>query len=532
MARGRRFDIPMAAMAEYAGLALALAAGFHLLAIRIHAGGYPQGDEGSWLSVAAELARGHGFATRWLEFHFLTPYTLPRPDDFRYPALTALVAGAFHIVGFSIEAGRWTVAAVFLGFAAAVWAVCRKAFGQWTGMAALWLTVLSLLQLEWNSAVYTEGLFGLGVALLAAWCLRGRREGEMERPAWWAALGAGTALLYLIRANGILFVPGILCLYWPRRKVLSWKLPALALACFCLAAAPWMIRLAVHFGSPFHVAGSAGMLRDPGQSHTLTLTQYFSQYDFFFPLKRTLIGAARFFRTLHFYEHGLEAFPLALAAAALCARRPFFGAYLASGFLLTFAASCYAAYDSWAGVRYMSGLMPFVYAYGLSLIPWAGPRIAWAARLRPAAPVFAVAGILMLSLPVVGPHRFHERRLGAAPAGAPGLADHLQRLQAMLPPGGRYYAASLCKVNFLAPDRDCVGLQELYDSTWFRRSMAAFHPALVVLTHEETGDSAMLEALGRMKHEGYLLFPIESGEAALYLALLPAPRDSIRNARL
>ncbi|HKP97765.1 MAG TPA: glycosyltransferase family 39 protein [Fibrobacteria bacterium] len=535
MVRGRRLDI---AAWETIAAALALAAGFHFLAIRVRAGGLPQGDEGSWLSVAAELARGGGFGTRWLEFHFLVPYQLPRPDDFRYPALTSLLAASFRCFGISVEAARWTVAAVFLAFASAAWLVCRSAFGRWPGLAALWLTVFSLLQLEWNSAVYTEGLFGLGTALLAAWCLRGRREGELAKPAWWAVLGLGTGLLYLIRVNGILFVPGLLWLYRSHRKTLSWKLPALALACFFLAASPWLIRSAVHFGNPFHVAGSAGMLREAGQSHTYSAVEYFSRHDAWFPLQRMLLGLLRFFATLRHYEHGLEMAPLLLAAAAAFLGREFFGPFPAAGFLLTFLASCYASYDSWAGVRYMTGLMPFVYAYGLSLVP--GPARALAAAVPEMPPrwvprakgLVGAAGILALLLPVVGPHRFYERRFSGTIARPSDLPDHLRRLEARVPPGGRYYAGSLCRVNFLSPGRDCVGLQELYDTTWFSRSMAAFHPSLVILAHEETEDAAILAALMRMQDAGYLLVPVDSGTLGIYLALSRAPQDSIRNAGL
>jgi hypothetical protein len=96
-----------------------LIAGFHFLALRIRAGGLPAGDEGSWMAVASELAQGRGFATRWLEAHFLTPYALPRPDDFRYPGLTGLLALAFRLFGASIETARWTVGMAFLAFAAA-----------------------------------------------------------------------------------------------------------------------------------------------------------------------------------------------------------------------------------------------------------------------------------------------------------------------------------------------------------------------------------------------------------------------------
>lgn len=533
---------------EALGAALALALGAWFLALRIRGGGLPAGDEGSWIAVAAELADGKGFTTRWLEAPFLFPYALPRPDDFRYPALVSLLALDFRIFGPSVETARWTVAAVQLAFAAAAWGVCRAAFGPWAALASLWLMVTSLLQLEWGSAVYTEGLFGLAVAGLAAWSLRGLRSPEGDRPsgiaspAWWAVLGAGMGLLYLVRVNGILFLPGIAWLYWSRRRQapLSLRHPAAALGAFALVVSPWMARAALVFGHPFHIAGSGGLLRDAGraetQSHNLGILEYFSHYDPLFPLERLAVGAANFARDLHRYEHGLEAAPLLLALAALLLRRPFLGPALLPGFLLMGAASCYAAYNSWAGVRYMSGLLPFLYAYGLSVVPLLAGGVA--ARL-PAALAWTegrgrkwtarIAGglaIALLILPVANPHRFYLRKFTTAASDGPypyrgPLADHLGRLERLVPPAGRYYAASLCSVNFLAPGRGCVGLQELYDPAWFARSRDAFRPGLVALTREEAESPALRAALLQMRAEGYSQDTLEAGTLGLYISLRP-----------
>jgi hypothetical protein len=523
---------------EATGAALALLAGFHFLALRVRAGGLPAGDEGSWLSVAAELARGHGFTTRWLEAHFLVPYTLPRPDDFRYPALTSLLALVFRLAGYSVEAARWTVTAVFLAFAAATWAVSRAAFGRWAGLAALWLTVCSLLQLQWNAAVYTEGLFGLVVAGLAALCLRGETDAAWKRPGWWAGLGGGVGLLYLVRPNGLLFLPGLAWLYWRRRKDgISWRHPALAFACFALVVSPWLLRTALHFGNPFHIAGNAGLLREVGQPHTYTLFQYLAQHNPWYPLQRFIFGVPRFLLTLDEFEHGLERVPLLAVAAALVLRRGFFGPFLAAGFALSAAVCAYAAYDGWAPIRYMSPMLPLVYAYGLSALPDLFQRLFQRLVHRPfpnmpaapEGPAFAVGatGILLLLLPVFHPHRFYERRLAPDPGYPEALADHLRRLRETVPAGGRYYAGALCKVNFLAEGRDCVGLQELYDPDWFPRSMAAFHPEWVALTRAETADSAMQAALETMRAAGYTADTLDSGPLAVWFSLTPPASDPL-----
>jgi hypothetical protein len=531
MVPGRRPEIKAW---EAAGAALALLAGFHFLALRVRAGGLPVGDEGSWLSVASELARGQGFSTRWLEGHYLLPYALPRPDDFRYPALTSLLALVFRIFGQSVEAARWTVTWVFLGFAASLWLVARSAFGRWAGLAGLSITVFSLLQLEWNSLVYTEGLFGLVTMGLAAWCLHGEgassRDGggaRMTALSWWAGLGAGVALLYLVRTNGILFLSGIPWLWWRNRRRLSWKHPAIAIACFALVAAPWLIRSAVHFGNPLHVAGNAGMLREHGESHTLSAAEYFSHYDALFPLKRLGMGLLNFFSTLRFYEHGLEVVPLVLIPIAAFLRRPFFNSFLTAGFSISFLASIYASYHSWAGVRYMSGLLPLAYAYGLGAVPALASRLPIPRAGRAAPGLAGTACILLLLTPVVYPHRFYERKL-AHPSGNLGrpLAEHLDLIRETVPAGGAYYAASLCRVNFLAEGLNCVGLQELYDTSWFSRSLRAFHPGLIALTHGETGDGAMQKALSLMRERGYTQDTLASGTLGVYLTIRPLPAGS------
>ena len=560
---------------EGLGVFLALLAAAYFLALRIRGGYPPAGDEGSWMSVASEVARGQGYSTRWLEGHFLTPYTLPRPDDFRYPVLTSLLALAFGIWGQSVETARWTVAGVFLAFAFSSWLVCRSAFGRWAAMAGLWIMVTSPLQLEWNSGVYTEGAFGLAFTGLAAWCLLGARPEDRPReksggpagpgdaiglhsPLWWAGLGCGVGLLYLVRVNGILFLPGVFWLFWRTRKQgLSWKHPAWALAAFVLTASPWLIRTGIHFGSPFHIAGSGGLLREAGQSHTLSLAQYLSQHDFLFPIRRMVLGLFRFFQALRGYELGLETVPLLLAGSALILRRRFPGPFLArhllarhlpashflaAGLALSFAASVYASYNSWAGARYMSGMLPFVYAYGLSLVPSlaaAKPALRLLKKVRarmnglriplsPSLHLAAVLGIALLLAPVLQPHRFYQRKfsqriatLGVYPYRAD-LTGHLGILETRLPPGGRYFAGTLCNVNFLSGSGHCIALQELYDPTWFPRSMAAFEPELIALTHAETREAPMLDALDRMRAGGYIQDTLETTALGVYLTLRPA----------
>lgn len=519
---------------EWIGAALALFLCFHFLSIRIHAAGLPGGDEGSWLSVAAELSRGHGFTTRWLEQHFLTPYTLPRPDDFRYPALTSLIAIVFKIFGISIAAGRWTVAAIYLIFSVAVFLVTRSAFGKRVSMATLWIMAVSLFQLEWNSIVYTEGLFGLSVALLAAWYWYGEKTEPSPylKITWWIILGALTGVTYLVRSNGILFLPGIFGLYYwinlkRKQNKISIVKPILSVIGFLFITGPWLIRSTFYFGSPFHVAGSAGMLRDNGQSHTLTVSQFLAMHPPLYPFERMAVGFWNFFSTLHFFEHGLEVVPLLMVLVAAYGRKSFLSPGLLFGFVLTFMASVYVSFDSWAGLRYMSSLMPFIYAYGLSqLFIFIDKQMLRLKSVSPLsifsqryAPLIVIA---LLLATVIGPHRFYERKysLPIAPY-SQNLNEHFTRLGRLVPDNENYYALSICKVNFLIENKNCVGLQELYDTTWFTRSYAKFHPQILILTPDEINDTAMIHAREKMKRSGFNTDTLEIGPLAVYLKLNP-----------
>lgn len=506
---------------EIAALAVLLGAAFHFLSLRVRASVLPQGDEGSWLAAAAELSRGHGFTTRWLEFHFLKPYALPRPDDFRFPGLTCLLALVFRITGVSWRAAQWTVTCVFLLSVPASWLAVRRAYGAWTALAASSLACFSLLQLQWASLVYTEALFGLVLAglVLAA------TSGDAARRRWWIRLGALVGALYLVRPNGILFASGILWAALRPRPRPSWDRPALGFAAFAAVASPWLIRTWLRFGNPLHLAGSAGMLRNTrSEPSTLGLWEYLRLHGGLAPLKRLVVGSWEFLQTLNYYEHGLQIAPLLLVAVALARRRAFYHASLAPGFLISFLAFAYASFNSWAGVRYSAPLLPFVYAYGLSQLPewWKSSShflaAAWVS-LESRIVQVTVGGltILALLLPVFHPHRFYERSLAHPADPMPAIADHVRRLDAVVPAGGRYYAGALGRLNFLT-GRDCVGLQELNDTTWFSRSRAELHPRWVALARGEDADSAMAAALERMRRD-FSLDTVDAGAEAVYLEI-------------
>lgn len=511
---GLRWEVP--------GLLLCLALAAWFLSIRIATGPMPVADEGSWLAVAAELANGEGFKTRWLEFHYLTPYELPRPDDMRFPVLSALLALWFKIAGYSLEGARLLMACLFLAFMASAWYAVRLRWGALAAFLTAWLMALSPMQLEWSSYVMCEGVFGLVLSLWLIWIQKAPAVSRLH----WAFSGVLVAVLCLVRTNGILLLPGVMlgALHAHRTFARAWRPMLIALAGFLLVASPWLLRNWIVFGNPFHVGGSAGLLRDAHtQDATLTVWQFLSRYGWEFPIRRVILGFVRMLQALHFYDQGLQILPLALCLPALIRRQPFFPPAAAWGFGISYAACLYAAYNSWAGVRYFSPFLPFLYAYGISqgldLLSRAGrivprtlmARAPWAGALK------AGSLALLLALPVINAHRFYLRHFPSRshPSG-PQVEEYLRELHGRLPANRAYLAARLCQVNFRVRDL-CVGLQGPRMEEWLPRSLDRFQPEFLALTPAESADSlgrAVFAGLGASGRKAEAVF--SNGIGILY----------------
>ena len=342
------------------------------------------------MSVAAQVARGEGFTTRWLEYPFLQRATLPRPDDFRYPGLVCSLALSFKIFGISYRTALWTVAIIFIFFLFIVFLVCQKSVRPRNRIFHHIYFGSFSLQLYWNTVVYSEGLFGVMTGILLLWSQGYLRE--KSKKLFWIVLGAGCGALYCIRPNGILFGAGILWLYFTERKRgCTIQLTLIGMASMTLVMLPWLLRTWYWFGNPFHIATNATFFRgSASDSINLSLGQYLSMYGFFYPLKATFLGIGNFWTTLHFFEHGLQILPLIGVAIGLATRRRFFNPFVSASFLVTFIACSYASRigGSWDGVRFFSRSFPsftdtaFVRSYLLSInSPHGG--IAWSHWPRP-----------------------------------------------------------------------------------------------------------------------------------------------------
>lgn len=494
-----------------------LLAGFHCIAERIDLRTMPSGDEGSWLSVAAELSRGHGFSTHWLEYQFQKPYALPRPDDFRYPALTLLLAAVFRVTGVSYTAALWTCAGIFLCFCAAVYGTVQKAFGPATALLTLCATALSLNQLQWNSVVYAEGLFGLvlaGVIYLSITL-------DARKKRWWIGLGGGIGALAMVRPNGILLAAGLMWHFvrMPSNTRVPLRYLLYGLLAVCIVMTPWFIRNALCFGSLFHIAGGAGLLQrtinEPANESFLTLLK---TAGVLFPFKATVIGIPRFAKTIIEFEHGL-CIPLAgLVAAGFFQGRRFYNSFTFAGFCLTLALCCYAAYKSYAGVRYFTAFIPFVYAYGLYFAVASIRRIGWAKRrgyARYSAYALVCASFIA---PIIYPLRYFERLHAAHRKTDQTYSEHRRTLDSLLSRNDCYFAASLSQLNFLF-EYNCVGIQEDFDSSGVYRALSTFKPKILAFTSDEIDRRPVRDFIGLCTCNGCRVRQAARTASAVYFLL-------------
>ncbi|MCU0609086.1 MAG: glycosyltransferase family 39 protein [Chitinispirillaceae bacterium] len=493
----------------------------HLLEERIASKSFPRGDEGSWMAVAAELSRGNGFTTRWLEHSFLKPYALPRPDDYRYPAFVCLLAAAFFLFGTNYAVAHALAAAIFIFFGLAAYTVIRRYFGRQTALATLPLIYFSLLQLLWASEVYTEGLFGIGVAVLILVSLKF----NTTETAFWIWTGATIGLLYLIRPNAILFASGFFaagCIaLWTRRAPLR-RITAGFLAMFAVMS-PWLLRQYMEFGNPFHLAGSAGLLRaDASEPLTYSIAEFSRRYGVLYFIKTPVVNIGNFFRILHEQEHGLEVIPLLFCIVGILQRKPFYNTLIAISFILTFFACCYtSAMGNWAGVRYFSSLIPFVYAYGINQIFRLTAQFTDRIMIKSGI-LIIIIGILLA--PIIYPHRYYERFYATNPVmggGGRNFTAYYAALNRRLANHPCYLAGSLAQLNF-ATENNCIGMQHFFNADDLRMALKSFKPDLIALTPGEMSDPYYVSLMASLTDTGFDLRKTPVDSTAVLIDILTA----------
>jgi hypothetical protein len=476
----------------------------HFFLERIDHRTIPQGDEGSWMAVAAELSRGHGFTTRWLEHPFLLPYQIPRPDDYRYPALTVIIATVFKVSGISYDNALYTVTAIFLLFLLSAYIAIRFVYGRLTATISIALMSISLLQLFYNPNIYCEGLFGIVLSMFIFFT-------SLYKPSqlkWWIAAGIFTGLLYLVRPNGILFIAGIALYFIISRKSqkINIRFPIAAIVTALIITLPWLIRTYYHFGNPFHIAGSAGLLRANFQEPlTYSFSDFVRIHGIWYFFDSIKYGVVKFFEILDFQEHQLEIIPLLSCIAGILLRIPFFSPVVLISFIITFFACAYSSHESWAGVRYFSSFIPFIYAYGIhSLLVLTRKYLPKKVLSLTVIKVFVPAILIIVcALPVYYPHRYYEKTF-SKPFTKLSYDAYYTELARMTEHNKYYFANSLAQLNF-ATSLNCIGMNIFLDENEILRAQDHFKPSLMVLTKDEWESARIKKLINALEKNGYEL---------------------------
>jgi 4-amino-4-deoxy-L-arabinose transferase-like glycosyltransferase len=199
------------------------------------------GDATFYHELAQRLGDGHGF----VEPTFGTATALHPP---LFPLVLALPAW----LGIdSYEAQRVVVCLIGTATIVAVGLLGRHVAGARVGLIAALLAALSPVLVSADSAVMSETLLGLLVALCALAAYRLRARPGVGRA---ALLGALIGLAALTRGEALLLVP--LLLPWRR----PFKLAAVVVAACAVVLAPWTIRNFSAFDEPVLLSTNEGGL--------------------------------------------------------------------------------------------------------------------------------------------------------------------------------------------------------------------------------------------------------------------------------
>jgi hypothetical protein len=218
-------------------------------------------DASYYFGGALRLAQGEGF-TEMIVWNFLDdPAGLPHPSHGYWMPLTSIVAALGIKLFFFLPA--FEAAQIFLIALAANIAplTAMIAFQITEQQDQAWVAgAFAILSGYFLPFLTTTDVFAVNMLLGAAFFLL-----LLKTPRWWpAGLGIVSSLLYLARADGLLwFGIGGLAILLDGLKSREGKMLATRLvqfgAGFALLAAPWMTRNQLVFGTPLAPGGSRAL---------------------------------------------------------------------------------------------------------------------------------------------------------------------------------------------------------------------------------------------------------------------------------
>ncbi|MGH9184337.1 MAG: glycosyltransferase family 39 protein [Acidimicrobiales bacterium] len=220
----------------------------------------PLNDAVAFDSIASSIVDGEGFGDS------LVP-AAEGPAALRGPAYPVVLAALYAVVGtHHMTWGLLQQAVIGTVLVALIGVVAAQLFSRRAALAAMGIAAVHPTLLLFGSSLQLElMLAGLELAAIAA-ALQHRRRPQGLR--WPIVAGICIGLTMLTREIGLLLIPTVVLLLWPRREGASpvphWSRAALAapVACLAVTAAvmvPWTVRNAVQFDAFIPLTTSAGV---------------------------------------------------------------------------------------------------------------------------------------------------------------------------------------------------------------------------------------------------------------------------------
>jgi len=205
-------------------------------------------------SVAASLARGHGFASPFGGGVYTGPTAWLAP---LYPSMVALV---FRLFGVFSAASAITVLAINSAFSSltclTISAIGKRVFSRTVGLCSAWIWALVPFFARWPITWVWETALA---ALLLSWLFLITLKLDSLQRKGWLALGAVWALTALSCPSVLGFLPfSLLYPVWKLRS--QWQRAALRMVeaglLFAVLISPWIVRNYVVFGKPVFLRGN------------------------------------------------------------------------------------------------------------------------------------------------------------------------------------------------------------------------------------------------------------------------------------
>ena len=211
----------------------------------------PANDAQHFDLIATSLASGSGYGDAFL-------LGADGPSAYRAPLYPATLAAVYAVFGdHSWTAGRVANAVIGTALVALLGLVALQLWGRRVGLVALALAAIHPTLVLFGSGLQLEPLLAALLLGSLACALQHRRQpmGLL----WPLAAGVALGLAVLTRETGLVMLPVVAWLVWPRgQQPRPWAAPTLLVAVAAAVVIPWTVRNAVVLDAFVPVTTSGG----------------------------------------------------------------------------------------------------------------------------------------------------------------------------------------------------------------------------------------------------------------------------------